>query len=164
MWAYTYIHVCVLLTECSAGERLWNKAWDARHWTPWWRTRSTQRVLLLKIDRTYKYPIVGPLFSLSHTAAHLSAKFSQYTFTHSTHTHTLKLNWHRGVSHAEGMLCSEELTRAPNIKWTQAFYISSSNGAWQQRPWNMTCVTKISIYEIHMSCSTLNAHDKNIRV
>lgn len=142
--------MCLLLTGCSAGERLWNKAWDAHHWTPWWRRRSTQRVLLLRMERRLEYPTVGPLLSLflsqTHTAAHLSMKLSQYTFTHSTHT--LMLNRHRGVSHAEGMLCSEELTRAPDIKWTQAFYISSSNGNWQQKPWNTTCVTKISIYEI----------------
>lgn len=66
------------------------------------------------------------------------------------------LNWHRGVSHAEGMLCSEELTRAPNIKWTQAFYISSSNGTWQQRPWNTTCdknvYLKISCSSWHSEC------------
>lgn len=53
-------------------------------------------------------------FSLSRTQLLTSWLNCQYTFTHSTHT--LMLNWHRGVSHAEGMLCSEELTQAPNIK------------------------------------------------
>ncbi len=139
--------MCLLLTGCSAGERLWNKAWDAHHWTPWWRTRSTQRVLLLRMERRLEYPTVGPLLSLflsqTHTAAHLSTKLSRYTFTHSTHTHTY-------AKLAQGR--SEELTRAPNIKWTQAFYISSSNGNWQQKPWNMTFDKNIYLW--NLSCSS----------
>lgn len=138
-------YVRVLLTECSAGECLWNKAWDARHWTPWWTTRSTQRVLLLKMERMYEYTKVRPI--CSHIAAHL-AKLSQNVFTRSTHTHTntLMLNWHRGVSHAEGMLCSEELTWGTNIKWTQVF-TSAHQTAPDIRNLEI-CVTKISIYEI----------------
>ncbi len=114
-------------------------------WVP--HSRTTSLSLSLSLKNT-------------HTPAHLSTKLSRYTFTNSTHT--LMLNWHRGVSHADGMLCSEELTQAPNIKWTQAFYISSSNSNWQQKPWNMMCDKKKSIYEIcHVAVATLNAHDKN---
>lgn len=123
-------YVCVLLTECSAGECLWNKAWDARHWTPWWTTRSTQRVLLLKMERMYEYTKVRPI--CSHIAAHL-AKLSQNVFTRSTHTHAHK---HTHAKLAQGrQSCWRHAmfwgTHMSNkYQMNPGIYISSSNSTW----------------------------------